>query len=327
MALPVLPVRHNGVITHPAAGDVLVSSSIGPDGEFVGLWASAGDHAAFSSTTTQPGWATFPDPRTPRPIAARVTVQARDHDATVRIAELSLAHPMVQVLPGGRVLVVAARCRWSPAGPQRNAIIYGPDGETLLAQTVGDGIEHVVTTRTGRVWIGYFDEGVYGNFGWGGAGGPSPIGAPGLVRFTDALQPDWRFPSHTDNPWGPIDDCYAFNVDGETASVCYYSAFPVVRVEGGTVTWWRNDVVSGARALAVSDRRVVLVGGLGPDHDWLVMGELADGQVRHRGEYRLVLPDGSPLQEAAVFGRTLHLVSGAARYRLDLDDIPEARDP
>lgn len=329
MALPVLPVRRDGAFTAAAAGDVLVSSSVGPDGEAVGLWAGVDDLAAFTATTTQPGWASFPDPRTPRPVSARITVQGQGGQAAVRIAELSLAHPMVQVLPGGRVLVVGARCRWSPQGPQHNAIVYDQAGRVLLAQTLGDGIEHVVTTPAGRVWVGYFDEGVYGNFGWGDAGAPPPVGAPGLVRFTEALQPDWRFPSHTDNPWGAIDDCYALNLDGETAWACYYSDFPVVRVEGETVTGWRNDVASGARALAVSDGRVALVGGYGPDHDRLVVGDLDDGQVRHRGEYRLVLPDGSPLPAAAMLGRgpTLHLLDGTARYRLDLDDIPAPQTP
>jgi hypothetical protein len=321
MALPVLPVRPNGAITAAVPGDVPVSSSVGPDGEAVALWASADDHAAFTSTTTQPGWATFPDPRTPRPVPATVTVQGQRHHATVRIADLSLAHPTVHVLPGGRILVVAARCEWRPDGPEHNAIVYDPDGQPLLAETLGDGIEHVVTTRAGNVWVGYFDEGVYGNFGWGDEGAPPPLGAAGLMRFTDALQPDWTFPA--DNRWGTIDDCYALNVDGETAWACYYSDFPVVRADGDDLTGWRNDIASGVRALAVSDRRVALFGGYGPDHDRLVVGELGGKRVRHRGEYRLVLPDGSPLPTARVFGRgpTLHLLADTVRYRLDLDDI------
>jgi hypothetical protein len=42
------------------------------------------------------------------------------------------------------------------------------------------------------------------------------LGAPGLVRFSPELEPDWSFPSHADHPWGAIDDCYALNVDGDT---------------------------------------------------------------------------------------------------------------
>ena len=30
---------------------------------------------------------------------------------------------------------------------------------------LGDGIAHVLATSTGQVWAGYFDEGIYGNYG------------------------------------------------------------------------------------------------------------------------------------------------------------------
>lgn len=325
MDLPTLPVRDNGAITPAAPGDVLVSLSVGPDGEAVALWASPDDHPAFTPTTTQPGWATFPDPRTPRPVPARVTVDGADRRSTVSIAELPLAYPKVQVLPGGRILVVAARCRWRPDGPERNAIVYDHTGQPLLAETLGDGIEHVVTTRAGNVWVGYFDEGVYGNSGWGDTEGPPPLGAHGLVRFTAALRRDWELPLGAENPWGDIDDCYALAVDGETAWACYYSDFPVVRVDDDAVTGWRNDIAAGVRALAGSDNRVALIGGYGPDHDRLVVAELGRKRIKQRGEYRLVLPDGSPLPTVNAFGRdaTVHLHTDTARYRIDLDDVPE----
>ncbi|MFI7578403.1 hypothetical protein [Micromonospora sp. NPDC049497] len=60
----------------------------------------------------------------------------------------------------------------------------------------------------GKLWVGYFDEGVYGNFGWGGPG-PAPIGATGIARFTETLHPEWHFPT---DDLSPIDDCYALNV-------------------------------------------------------------------------------------------------------------------
>ena len=46
----------------------------------------------------------------------------------------------------------------------------------------------------------------------------------------------------------PIDDCYALNVTGKPPGSCYYSDFPVVRVEDGKVTAWRNDLAHGARS-------------------------------------------------------------------------------
>ena len=85
---------------------------------------------------------------------------------------------------------------------------------------LGDGIGQVAATSDGDVWAGYFDEGVYGNYGWGDPGGEAPVGACGLVRFTPDLQLDWRFPSHVQQPWGAISDCYALNVGDTDVWAC-----------------------------------------------------------------------------------------------------------
>jgi hypothetical protein len=85
------------------------------------------------AVTSQPGGATFPDPRTSQPVTVGVAAE----------------------------------------------------------KTIGDGVARVRVARSGHVWVGYFDEGVYGNYGWGGGGGgPAPLGAPGLVRFSPDLEPD-----------------------------------------------------------------------------------------------------------------------------------------
>jgi hypothetical protein len=325
MALPVLPVRRHDTITSDDASDVLVSTSIGPSGEAVALWTSPAGLTTLTASTTQPGWASFPDPRASRPVTVRVTVHRAGTATSVTIADLPLAHPIVQVLPDHRVLVVAARCRWRPDGPDRNAIIYDTDGRLVAEGTVGDGVQHVLVSRSGHIWVGYFDEGVYGNYGWGDAGAPSPVGAPGLVRFSPNLEPSWRYPTNIDESWGSISDCYALNVDGDTAWACYYTDFPVVRVQAGTVTGWRNAVVHGARALAVADTTIAMYGGYSPNRDVLVAASLGQDQVYKLAEYRLALPDGSPLPATArAIGRgaDLHLINEGEWFRLDLDDMP-----
>lgn len=317
-----LPLKDGVPLVRPDRGDVLVSASIGPAGDLVALWSAGEDEAALRSVTTQPGWATFPDPTAPRPVSARVTRQVGNTVDVTPLAGLTLAHPSLQPLPQGRVLVVGARCRWRADGPERNAVVYGSDGRVDAQATLGDGIEHVFTTTSGQVWVGYFDEGVYGNYGWGEA--VPPVGDSGLVRFSPHLQPAWRFPSHVDNQWGAISDCYALNVTDEEVWTCYYTDFPIVRIRDGAVTGWRNQV-EGAKALVVSGTRVGLFGGYRPHTDRFVVGELADQAMRVVDEYRLVLPDGAPLPaHPAVIGRAavLHVLTADHWYRLPLDDIP-----
>lgn len=62
------------------------------------------------------------------------------------------------------------------------------------------------------------------------------------------MKADWRFPSHVGNPWGAISDCYALNVDSETAWTCYYTGFPIVRVHDGELTGWDGSGVPRTRS-------------------------------------------------------------------------------
>ena len=321
--LPILPLRRHGRVTPADDGDVLLSVSVGPAGEAVALWSAPADQEALTSVTVQPGWASFPDARAARPAGARITVHSPGLADAVRIAEMPLAHATVQPLLDGRVLVVAARCRWRPDGPDRNALVYGPDGAVVAEYTFGDGIEHVLTTPSGSAWVGYFDEGVYGNYGWGGPG-PEPLGSCGLARFGPSGEQDWRFPPGETTS---IDDCYALNVTGETAWACYYSDFPVVKVEDGEVTTWRNDLAHGAKSLIVDGRVVGMAGGYRPVRDRLVIGELGGSELRDAGRYRLVLPDSRPLpDDVRMIGRgpVLHVLHGTDWYQLSMTDIPLA---
>ncbi|MEO6088149.1 MAG: hypothetical protein ABIQ18_34055 [Umezawaea sp.] len=323
LALPAVRARHHAQLVPPQQGDVRVSASVGPAGEVVALWSAAADLAALTSSTTQPGGASFPDSRSSRPAAARVTVHVPGSVIATHIAGLPLAHPSVQPLPDGQVLVVGARCRLRPDGPDRNAIVYDHTGAVLTEQTLGDGIEHVQTTRRGEVWVGYFDEGVYGNYGWGEAGGEPPMGSCGLTRFSAAFAQEWHFPGDFEGVGGAISDCYALNVDDSTTWASYYDDFPIVRIHNDIVTGWHNDV-HGARAIAVGGSRVALYGGYGPYRDRMVVGELGDDRFHVTGEYRLVQPDGQLLpQTAQVVGRgaDLHVRVGDSWWRIGIEDI------
>jgi hypothetical protein len=235
-------------------------------------------------------------------------VQTPHSHHTVQLAALALDYPLVQTLPGGRILVVAART----GEAEHNAAIYDANGVAVASGALGDGIGHVLTTRSGQVWVGYFDEGVYG--------GGEPA-ANGLARFSASLRPVWQHPFESE--WGEIDDCYALNVDGETAWACYYSDFPIVRVEADTITGWHNDI-GGARALAVAGSRVALFGGYEPGRDRLAIGDLVDGRLQITGRYRLALPDGSPLPaETRAVGRgsELHFLTDRDWYRVSPSDL------
>ncbi len=240
-----------------------------------------------------------------------------EHDGERQVRTTSLIgevspDPIIQSFPGGDLLVVDRRCATSRDGvPEGNARVYGAAGEIRRAFTLGDGIAHALVDDAGTIWVGYFDEGVYGD---------SPISAAGLVRFDASGDVRWSY----EPPEGlVIDDCYCLNVSGEDVWTSYYSRFPIVHIHDQAVTGiWRN-VVTGARALAIANDRVLLVGGYRDDHNRAVLVELSADHARESQRFTISTRDDMPLQSATFVGRGpfLDILDGSDWYRLDVRQL------
>jgi hypothetical protein len=292
-------VRHHGELTPPHPGDELVAVSVGPSGEAVALWSTAAGQTTLLGRV----------PERP-PVPARIATYWPDPGPVVEIAEFDLAFPIPAPMPDGRVLAVASRCRWRPGGPDPNAVIFDDAGLRVGEGVVGDGIEHMFTTSAGDIWVAYFDEGVFGNYGWGGPG-PTPIGAPGIVRFGADLSLRWSFPMNTS-----MADCYAFNVDDPEIWACYYTEFPIARIADDAVRHWTNAAARGPRALIIAGTRCVLVGGYGPDsRGGLLVGELGDSSFVPISHHALDLPAERVRYVAR--GNELNVFAGNQWYKLD----------
>src|SRR5262245_50239982 len=132
-----------------AAGWAVVSATVGPAGEAVALVAPIADAALPAGRETRSGFASFALTRTYRPWRAGVVVISRGSVRIIEIEELSLAHPAVQPLPGDRVVIAGARCRFRDGTAERNAVVVGQDGAVRSELTLGDGIQDVQTSPGG----------------------------------------------------------------------------------------------------------------------------------------------------------------------------------
>jgi hypothetical protein len=283
----------------------VVSLAVGPAGELVVATSRSEPTVTYASREESPGFASFPDSRAPQDYALEIRMIGADRPV-VRAAHFELAYPTLQPLPNGDLLAVGARSRWRDGKGEHNAVILEPNGDTAGTFCAGDGIQSAQVSPTGAIWISYFDEGVFGNFGWGADGTPTPLGAPGLVRWSLSGEKEWEY--RPPEGFGGIDDCYAMNLDGETVWICYYSDFPIVRIERDGIAKGWPSVASGAHALAVASGRVALVGGYGGLHDRVVVGDL---ERATRATYRLCLPDGKDVPASATVlarGSTVHAV-------------------
>ena len=306
-----LPLSHVADLEPPLPGDELVSVSVGPSGEAVALWATA-DAAGLLTGDFDFGPLT-------RPVAVRAALHAPGLAHTVELPDYRWPFPEIQPMPDGAFLLVGTRVPWRADGVPPNATVYDATGQPVAEGLFGDGIDHVQTTESGQVWVGYADEGVYGNLGWGYGPGTEPIGAPGLIRYTPELTSDWKF-SSARLGLPPVDDCDALNVVGETAWCCYYTDFPLVEVRGESVRAWDNEVQQ-VTAVAVHQDRVGLYDG-----KRLLVARFGSEELAVERKYDVVLPEGKlppPNSDIISRGSVIHVFTGRSWYCADLAELSD----
>jgi hypothetical protein len=192
----------------------LVCATIGPRGELLVL------------SSDKPQWNAATHTVAPGPLTYRLfSFHSNEWHPELTFGPTHSFFSFVQPLPGNRWLFVGSRLE----GPtDQNAHVLDHDAKHLYSFNAGDGIEHIQATTGGEIWVGYFDEGVFGE---------GELSHSGLVCLSDTGAPLMRFwediaePNHLPS----IDDCYALNVADEGVWVSYYSAFPLVKLRSKTL--------------------------------------------------------------------------------------------
>ena len=216
---------------------------------------------------------------------------------TVRDERLHVGH--VQPCPDG-LLLVGGRCGWRPSGPDKNALTVNARGETLARFTLGDGISDVRVAHDGTIWVSYFDEGVFGNFGWS-IPGPEPIGASGLVAFDGRGEPKLAYDRKAAGS-DFICDAYALNVTSDGAAwVYFYTDFPLVRLFQGTYRVWPVGL-KGARAVAIRGQNALLVGGYDTPSQAHKLELPEKGGARVMSQHSITDRDGRSFDDADIHG-------------------------
>ena len=303
----------------------MVRASVTAGGEAVLLVTPQEGAVVLEGRDEGSGGVMFPRSRAKEKTSVGVVMHDGGRWREVAIDELQVAHPQVQVLPGGDVLIVGSRCRRHKDGEaERNAVVFRSDGSLLREMVFGDGIQDVRVSGEGKVWVSYFDEGIFGNFGWGNIGDEEPIGASGLVCFSAEGEREWSFDPVTGLKH--MADCYALNVDDDAVWAHYYTQFPLVRIgRDREIQWWSTEV-EGAGAIAVSGTRVLFFGPYtddGKDRTECVLGEMRGKVVETVARYRLELPDGEGERLGRVVGQgaVLHAFTDESWYQVDVREL------
>ncbi len=176
---------------------------------------------------------------------------------------------------GEDILLLGARSMcYRDGSVDQNAVIVDKNGRKLQEMCLGDGIQSCAVACDGRIITSYFDEGVFGNFGW-----DRPVGSCGLIVWDRNGQPIWK------NKTYPIWDCYAMNLDDqENLWFYYYSEFNLVRMNfrsGDRVFKPQRDGMT-AFLITASGRGILTDGGYG-DHSQFHYYELRGQELRYKG--------------------------------------------
>ncbi|KQZ60756.1 hypothetical protein ASD67_15730 [Sphingopyxis sp. Root1497] len=206
------------------------------------------------------------------------------------------AHPVVDRMPDGRWLVAGSRADKG----ERNGRIYAADGRKERDMALGDGIENLLCSADGTIWVGYFDA----------------LGTP-IWSFNDQVDED-----HS------IADSYAMTLAGTDLWACFYTDFPIARISGGKPVFWSNSV-AGARAIAVKDDIVVLGGGYGDDANRITVVKLDGKASRELGSLRYATGTRSAAGLLQGRGSVIHIVSDGIWSKVPVYKAMEAisRDP
>ena len=152
----------------------------------------------------------------------------------------------VQFLTNNQILLVC--CRSYYFGNNKfdlNGRIYSISGEYQKSILLGDGINNVRVTKKGTIWTSYFDEGIFGNYGW-----DNPVGASGLVAWNTDGDKIYSF-----NPSDGLEEicnCYAINLETENITWCYYyTDFPLVKINRGSIADYWNIPIGGSSCFAI----------------------------------------------------------------------------
>jgi len=305
--------KHRGDLSQILGNRKIISSGAGPNGEAAILAVTPDLEKEPFGREEQEGFASFPLSKARKPYPALFMRFDGEVIQETELHGVDSAFPFIQPLPNGEILVVGGRCHYRKGNPEKNASVYAPDGRLSRQFVLGDGINGVQTTSDGTIWVSYFDEGVFGNFGW-----DKPLGSSGLVCFDPTGEIVWEFqpPDGVD----AIADCYAFNVAEDSVWACYYTEFPVVKIDSKKKVWaWKNNI-PGANAIVADRGRVLLWGGYGEQRSSCMLQEINGEVLETPLELTPSLPPGFDFSSTSFVGRgsVLHAFSGNHWLTFDL---------
>jgi len=317
--LVTVPAQWHGTVPAPPYGERLLSLEMCHDGSLLGLWATD-SQADLEPRQWFPGGSIgLSTPREPTTVVA--TQQWGNAVNVIGTIQLTVAYPSLQLIPDG-LLVVGSRCDYLPGAPEHNAAVFDFDGGLIRTGCLGDGIEIIRSTADGRVWAGYFDEGIFGNNGW-----IKPLGAAGVVLWsTDTFEKVWEPISVQ------ITSTYAATLVGDDLWTSTYGGFPISHLSPAsehsypTTDSFPKALITDGTLAATFGHTKYCEGRRSHDSYTFRVWELSDTVDHPRITGRFSIPEAPEDADPKLmgYGDELTIIAGQQWYKLSLRDILNA---
>lgn len=322
MASP-LSLEFDHVCERPSAPAAFsfVSSTVSTGGDALFLYVENDSENQVYATETH-GGATFPRPRMPEAKVFSLCIVGDKGERWLNLPPVDIAFPKMEIFPDGRVLLAGARCAWrSPVDFDRNGVVYDPKTGVAERILLGDGIVDIAIDEMGRIWVSYFDEGIFGNFGWGHPGPPGP-GSGGLVCFDADGNVQWQFNRKGSPEF--IDDCYAMHASRSQISVFYYSDFHVCEIDMSfEQAFFRPTEMAGSHALVTSNSAFLLSSQYDEPSEIMHLFLRDKDRVGDPQRIRAKLPNDWTIGDSNIVGRCecLHILNERGWFRAKLSAL------
>ncbi|MDN4607679.1 hypothetical protein [Sporosarcina highlanderae] len=212
----------------------------------------------------------------------------------IHLLEETWNYHYIQPIDEEHFMLVCARSYYHDAqNIEENARVYDKNGRFIRSFCLGDGIEHVYVTRNQEIWTGYFDEGVYGNYGW-----EKPVGSSGLVGWDAAGR---KIDSLEEDRTCSIFECLALNGDVSGAIWFFFSIESKIGVREQMRTIYYSPEGMGFRSFAIAGDTVVAYEDRWSRSLLELQREGDEYKIVH--EIALVKPDGMSLEAQLVNNR------------------------
>ena len=124
---------------------------------------------------------------------------------------LKINYHFIQPIEENYLLLGARAMLYKDGETEKNALIIDRFGNKINEICLGDGIQNCLVDSKNNIITGYFDEGIFGNYGW-----DKPIGENGIIKWSCKGEKLWENKSRN------IYDCYAMNIDDKDILWFYY---------------------------------------------------------------------------------------------------------